>query len=320
MSYADLYQRLTQGQLAILDGGTGTELERRGVPMDSQAWCGTAAADHLDVLQQIHTDYLMAGASIITTNTYASSRLLLEPAGFGDQFRSLNSSTVKAAHLARSASKHQGILVAGSLSHRVPIAEGMAQASLDNAPPANVLAAAFDEMGQLLSDEHCDLILLEMMFHPARMQAAFEAAKKTALPIWAGFSARRGSKGEVLSFTADADIPFENTVEILQDYDVDAAGIMHTSPDLIEDALAIIRKQFDGPLMAYPDSGYFVSPHWQFEDVISPQALLTFAKHWVNDCGVQILGGCCGLSPEHIEAYRPLVQARNNTLPNIHKK
>ncbi len=310
MSYATIQQRLARGQLVILDGGTGTELERRGVPMDSQAWCGMAAADHLDVLQQIHQDYLTAGADIITANTYASSRLLLEPAGFGDQFQSLNSSTVNAAHMARSASGQQNILIAGSLSHRVPIADGMAQSSINNTPAAEALATAFNEMGYMLTEQDCDLILLEMMYHPDRMRPAFEAAANTGLPVWAGFSARRGSNGEVLSFTSDADIPFEETVKILNDFNVDAAGIMHTGSDLIEDALAIVRENFDGPLLAYPDSGYFISPHWQFENVISPPALLKFAERWV-DCGVQVLGGCCGLSPAHIEAYRPLKVAIN---------
>jgi len=188
----------------------------------------------------------------------------------------------------------------------------MAQSSYNNTPSTDLLASAFDEMAQLLHDENCDLILLEMMFHPARMRTAFEAAVKTGLPVWAGFSARRGNNGQVLSFTTDADIPFEETVAILDDFNVDAAGIMHTGSDLIEDALAILRKNFDGPTMAYPDSGYFVSPHWQFENIINPPTLLKFAERWV-DSGVQVLGGCCGFSPEHIEAYRPLVKARNGT-------
>lgn len=53
--------------------------------------------------------------------------------------------------------------------------------------------------------------------------------------------------------------------------------------------------------MAYPGSGYFRMPHWQFEDVIEPEALVEFARAWV-DGGVQILGGCCGLSQKHIAA------------------
>ena len=85
--------------------------------------------------------------------------------------------------------------------------------------------------------------------------------------------------------------------------DVQAAGLMHSPSDVVGDALAILRGRFSGPLMAYPDSGYFRMPHWQFEDIIEPDVLVDFAKTWVDD-GVQILGGCCGLSPKHIAAMR----------------
>lgn len=311
MSYATIHNKLHRGQLLVLDGGTGTELERRGVPMDSQAWCGVAAADNLDALHDIQLDYLHAGADIITTNTYASSRLLLEPAGFADQFHALNCKTVEAAHKARATFNHSDKLIAGSLSHRIPIADGLIQSDSRHAPSTSELAAACNEMAQLLLAQNCDLILLEMMYHPERMRPAFDAAVKTGLPVWAGFSARRGDNGEVLSFTQDADIPFAEIVKILEDYSVDVAGIMHTSADVTADALAILSQAFSGPLMAYPDSGYFVSPHWQFQDIISPPALVEFAGTWVDN-GVQILGGCCGLSPRHIEAYQPLVTAHNS--------
>ena len=78
---------------------------------------------------------------------------------------------------------------------------------------------------------------------------------------------------------------------------------MHTPADIIDEGIAILRRRYDGPLMAYPDSGYFRMPHWKFEDVIEPDALVRFARSWV-DAGVQIFGGCCGLSPAHVAALR----------------
>ena len=87
------------------------------------------------------------------------------------------------------------------------------------------------------------------------------------------------------------------------------AGVMHTPSDLTGEALKIVRESHGGPLMAYPDSGYFEMPHWQFKDVIAPDDLHGFATGWVSD-GVQVLGGCCGLSPEHIRALAPLKQGR----------
>jgi homocysteine S-methyltransferase len=167
------------------------------------------------------------------------------------------------------------------------------------------MTEAFRELASLHRNEGCDLILLEMMYHPERMPAAFQAAVETGLPVWAGFSARRGSDGEVLSFASDQDIPFEDVVRILADYEVAAAGVMHTPANLVGDAIAILRDAFDGPLTAYPDSGYFKMPHWRFDDIIPPNELLRFAAGWVAS-GVQAIGGCCGLSPEHIAAIAPL--------------
>ena len=86
---------------------------------------------------------------------------------------------------------------------------------------------------------------------------------------------------------------------ILDEIDVQAAGLMHSPADVIGEASAVLRETYDGPLMAYPDSGYFRMPHWQFEDIIEPEALVKFALEWVDN-GTQILGGCCGLSPKHI--------------------
>ena len=57
--------------------------------------------------------------------------------------------------------------------------------------------------------------------------------------------------------------------------------------------------------MAYPDSGYFRMPEWQFENVIPPEDFRRFATQWVES-GMQIIGGCCGLSPEHIAAISAL--------------
>ncbi len=305
MRYADLERWLGGGGIVILDGGTGTELERRGVSMDAEAWCGPATLEHLATLEAIHRDYIAAGADIVTANTYASSRLMLSAAGCADRFEDINRSAVGAALRAREASGHEGIAVAGSLSHMFPMVSGTAQADLARAPGEAEMAEAFGELAALLVEEGCDLILLEMMHHPARMPAAFAAAIATGRPVWAGFAARRGKDGRILSFAPDKDIPFEETVQVLAGFDVAAAGVMHTPCDIIGDAIAILRDAFDGPLVAYPDSGTFKMPKWQFEQVVPPDEFLEFATDWVEG-GVQVLGGCCGLSPAHIAAIAPL--------------
>jgi S-methylmethionine-dependent homocysteine/selenocysteine methylase len=296
-------KRLHEGNILLLDGGTGTELQKRGVAMNSEAWCGLAALEKPDVLEAVHRDYIAAGSDIITASTYASSRLMLATAGHAGRCEEINRTAVAAAHRARDASGRDDVLVAGSLSHMCPMIANSDRPDLGREPPANVMRDAFHELANLLCDAGCDLILLEMMYYPWRMQLALEAATATGLPVWAGFSVRRDKAGNIVSFAPERSIPFADLLETLREFDVQAAGLMHSPADVIGEAIAILRRQYDGPLTAYPDSGHFRMPDWQFENVIDPGALVEFARSWVDD-GVRVVGGCCGLAPEHIAALR----------------
>ena len=82
---------------------------------------------------------------------------------------------------------------------------------------------------------------------------------------------------------------------------VSAAGVMHTPSNLVSEAVAKIGEHFAGPIYAYPDSGYFEMPNWRFEDVITPEDLAAYAGGWI-DQRIHAIGGCCGLTPAHIEA------------------
>ena len=99
------------------------------------------------------------------------------------------------------------------------------------------------------------------------------------------------------------DLDFHEIVKILKKYEIEGAGVMHTPSNLISGAINIIKTEFKGYLMAYPDSGYFKMPNWQFKDIISPESFRTFAHEWTQE-GIQIIGGCCGLSPQHISTLK----------------
>lgn len=295
MSYAPVANRLAAGKVVLLDGAIGTELQRRGVAMEPTAWCGAAGPESTAVLTGVHRDYIDAGADVITANTFATSRVVLDAAGLSDRYDQINRTALQAAHAAA-----QGrVAVAGSISNMTP------RRDLHGAPDLAALADAQAELAQTLKDGGCDLIVLEMMFAPERLEGAFRAAAATGLPVWAGFSARRGADGRLLSFAQDREIPFQDLLGILADHPVAAAGVMHSESDVVGEALSMIRTVHDGPLTAYPDSGYMKMPDWQFHDIIPVADLRAFAGGWV-DQGVQVLGGCCGLGPAHIAGLRDL--------------
>ena len=222
-----------------------------------------------NILEEIHRDYIIAGADIITANTYSTSRLMLSLSGHEKNFLEINKKTIEAAQRARRTCSKKDILIAGSLSHRGPIAEGTAIPNRQDKASIHQLENALTELGNILREEGCDFILLDMMYDPERMRAAFNAAEKTGLPIWAGFSARQSKNGDLFSFLPEPDIPLIELLTILSDFNPDASGFMHTQSDAIESSLKVLKKKFTGPLFAYPDSGYFKSPNWQFENIIS---------------------------------------------------
>ena len=297
MSYADLKARLDAGATIILDGGTGTELEKRGVTMSEAAWCGLASLDHQDVLIAVHRDYIEAGADVITANTFASSRLMLSLAGAGDRVGEVAQVSLEAAFRARDRSGREAV-VAGSISHMTPLQPGTDKVH-DEGPETRAMRDAFHELAEALATAGAELILLEMMYHPDRMPHAIDAALATGLPVWCGMSARMNTDGQVLSFSRQAEIPFERVVELLPDHGLDAVGIMHSSAHDTGPALAMLSDR--EALMAYPDCGHFTMPHWQFDDLYRPEALVHHAREWRSQ-GARILGGCCGIGVSHIRA------------------
>lgn len=300
-----LRARLSDGGVLLLDGPTGTELERRGAPMDPAAWCGPASPEQYELLRRIHADYIRLGCDIVTANTYASSRLMLEPAGHGDRVAEVNAAAIQAARAAREeAAGDRPVLVAGSLSHMIPVQPGTGRTDEASSADPQAWRAAFDELAGLHAEHGCDAILLEMMYHPERAELAIAAARASGLPVWLGFSARRGADGRVLSFYPHEDIPFERLLELVPD-DAAAVGVMHSDANVTGDALDLVRAYTDAPLMAYPDSGHFEMPHWNFEAVMPPQTFRAYALDWLER-GAQVLGGCCGLSMDHMRAIADL--------------
>lgn len=300
---------MNNGGVVLIDGATGTELESRGADMNDDAWCGPANISHRDLLEDVHQDYIRAGAEIIITNTYATTRLMLEPAGYGDRIEEIYRSACSAALQARRRALQElgggDVLVAGSLSHMVPKTAGAESTDPYAELGREKFRAALHEAAGLLKEGGCDLIMLEMMYHPQRFQCVLEAALATGLPVWVGFSARRGKDGELLSFFQEYDIPLEEVIALLPREGIDAAGIMHSNVNITGPALDLLSRYFTGPRYAYPDSGFFRMPHWQFENIVSPADLTAYAKDWIAG-GVSAVGGCCGLSVEHIEALSTL--------------
>ena len=125
----------------------------------------------------------------------------------------------------------------------------------------------FAEQAELLADAGVDLLILEMMRDIDNSCAALEAAAATSLPVWVGFSCERTEEGNLkLAPPIAEEIALDAGVAAVMAEGGELAAVMHSDVDVTGAALAAIQAVWDGPTGAYPESGYFTMPNWQFVD------------------------------------------------------
>jgi S-methylmethionine-dependent homocysteine/selenocysteine methylase len=298
---SDLLQRLDGGEVVVLDGAMGTELERRGVPMDDAAWSAAALITHPDTVREVHEDYIRAGADVIITNTFAAARHVLEPADMGEQFRELNTRAVTLAKQARENAADRPVFIAGSISTFT------ARYDYSNEPRAEKARANYLEQAEVLAESGVDVIALEMMRDLEQTTYALEAAVDPGLPIWIGFSCKTADEGTIVLW--DGGHTLAEALERVPLSDVSMVSIMHTLTEDTPAALREVTGRWSGSLGAYPHSGEFVMPNWQFIDIASPEAFAAEAQQWL-ELGAQLIGGCCGITPEHIRLLKERLPER----------
>ena len=297
---AALLTRLMSDNLTVLDGAIGSELQRRGVPMNDKAWCGMANTSHPDVVLSVHEDYIRAGCDIITTNTFATSRHVLESTTLKDRVREVNEQAVSLAKNARLRFPDRDILIAGSMS----CMPGMGSTTL---PSGDRAFENYREQAQILASSGVDLILCEELITVDNAKTVLRAAKTTGLPIFAGFSAQMTKGGKLVNKSVGAltegcdGIPLEQLVTESMTVGGDAAGIMHTTVEAVAPALETLKTVWSGPTYCYPESGMARYPNWDFAHTIGPDEFAGQADVWIR-AGAKMLGGCCGTGPEHISA------------------
>ena len=306
MTYDAVLREISDGKVIVIDGATGTELERRGVPMHDRVWCALAAESHGDVLFDIHADYIRAGARVVTANTFATTREVLEPVGYGDRFESLNRKAVEIAVAARDSTPghRDPVLVAGSISHTRPARAGGWSPEVSDIARFEADCA---EMAAILRDAGCDMIMAEMMGCPKFTPCVMRAAKASGLPFWLGISTARIHDDVLRTYTNDT-VPLADVLDpIMAEGGADVMGIMHSRPEVTLAALEMLKERWSGPLMAYPDSLDDVNPDPDHLITVDPTVddacFVDYCRRWTA-AGVQILGGCCGLTVSHIVALR----------------
>ena len=301
----DLMQHLQGGAGLPMDGAMGTELERRGVAVDGDGWSALALRDRGEVIREIHTDYLRAGARLHIVNSFALARHVLEPLGLGDDFARFNREAVRCFDdaVAQLEIDRASVWAAGSLS---TFAAWSDRARL---PRGDALIANYRDQARVLHAAGVDLFAFEMLFDVETSLAMWSAVEDLGLPVIFGFTCDRGDDGHgdavLLRGMGCAVAPLDEVLrQVIGGIDTDRAilSIMHSDIEVTDAALGTLRRHWDGPIAIYPNSGEFVDLHLQFDSVCPAQAFSRAARRW-SEAGIQIVGGCCGIGPEHIRAF-----------------
>ncbi|MFM7797808.1 MAG: homocysteine S-methyltransferase family protein [Planctomycetota bacterium] len=298
-AYTALLQRLRDGEVVLLDGGVGTEIQRQGAPMSTELWCAEANLDHPDIVRAVHRDYLAAGAEVVTANTFASSPLLLEHFGRLDEMERIDAIALA---VAREAAADRGAVVAGSMSTMRPTVPGSDRTQSGQSWTEHAARALFARKAASLRAGGAEFIVMEMMRDLDYSLWACEAALASGLPVWIGISVERRADGRLVGF-GRPDSELEPVSAGLAALQPDVLAIMHTSVDDTLPALEVLRRHWSGPTAAYPECGRYEAPDWQFIGIAPPDEYAALSLEW-RRLGAHALGGCCGVGPAHIARLR----------------
>ncbi len=282
---------LAPGRVLILDGALGEELERRGYAAKLPLWSAGAVLELPSLVWEIHRDYVEAGADVLATCTFRTTRWTLAKVGMAARAEEL---THQAVRLARSAASEtdREVLIAGCLG---PV-EDCYQPEL--APDDETLCAEHTHQTKMLAAVGVDLIFLETHNSLREVLIAAECALKTNLPVWAS----------VIPKDAEHILNGDDLAELctkLHTLGVRGTLVNCCAPDVAEAAFLTMqnavaddeRRDPDGrrslPLLgAYPNL---------MEEPMTPEEFAEWAMQMVKN-GASIIGGCCGSGPEHIHA------------------
>ena len=273
---------LAKGPL-VADGAMGTQLYERGVFINRnlEEVCLRNAA----LVQQIHEDYIAAGADVIETHTFAANHFKLAKHGIADQFVKINT---EAMRIAKRSAAQAHVFVAGAMGPTGVVPSVVTQEELER------VRYAFREQSKILAGEGADVIILETFRQLGELRLAIESIREVCdLPI----IAQVAFDGE--ERTSEGADPIR-AVEILKEAGADMVGANCVEGPKLLFSVAEKMVGRGVPIAIQPNAGY---PRLQEDRMIymaTPEYFGVYARRFFK-IGVSMVGGCCGTSPEHIK-------------------
>ena len=297
------FQTLLNQKILVLDGATGTNLQKAGMPTGvcPEAWI----LEHPEVLVKLQMDYINAGSNIIYAPTFSGNRIKLEEYGWENDIESINERLVALSKEAVAKTGYRAY-IAGNLTmtgmQLYPIGKLMLEELIE----------VYKEQIRCLVKAGVDLLVVETMMSLAEARAALIAAKETCdLPII--ISMTYNEDGRTLYGTNP-----ETAVVVLQSLGADAIGInCSTGPEEMIPLVERMKKYTNVPILAKPNAGMPELIDGETVYAMTPEQFAEYGRRLV-EAGAGIIGGCCGTTKEHITALAQTVRLME--VPEVSKE
>ena len=292
----DKINKLLKKRVLLLDGATGTELQKRGMPPGAcpEIWC----LENPRIIQAIHSDYQKSGADVVYTCTFGANRFKL---GQYD-VRNVREVNSRLARLAKGAVGEKA-MVAGDIGPTGQFVKPFGNVDFEEA------VEVFKEQARGLLEGGVDLFVIETMMDIQEARAALIAVKEVT-DSFVMVTMTFEQEGRTLNGTDPV-----TALITLQSLGADAVGCnCSTGPEEMLEYIKAMKPYAKVPLVAKPNAGIpkLVGDETVFD--MPPAGFASFGKKYVST-GVNIMGGCCGTSPEHIYAFSKEIQKEKPHAP-----
>ena len=314
------FKCLCQKKIVILDGATGTNLQKAGMPAGvcPEAWI----LEHKEVLKKLQKRFLQAGTDILYAPTFSANRVKLEEYGLADRLQEINTELVALSKeaVAEFEAEHEGKdeplaeisvctnkrhYVAGDLTMTGKLVYPLGDLQFED------LVEIYKEQVRALVAPGVDLFVVETMMSLQECRAAVIAVKESCdLPVMV-----------TLTFAEDNKTMYGTTpqaaVVVLQSLGADAVGInCSMGPDKLTELVKAMAEVAEIPVVAKPNAGF---PALKNGETVYDMEPSEFAVHMEQllRAGASIIGGCCGSGAEHIAAVAEMAEifGKENGLP-----
>ena len=296
------FKKLVENGPVILDGATGTNLQKAGMPVGvcPEQWI----LENPDIMIKLQEDYVAAGTNILYAPTFTANRIKLEEYGLADKLEEMNRELIA---LSQKAAQGKALVAADMTmtgQQLYPIGELMFEDLVD----------VYKEQAEVVADAGADLFVVETMMSLQECRAAVIAIREVCdLPIMVSLT--YNPDGRTLYGTDPA-----TATVVLQSLGADVIGIIcSTGPEDMIEPVEKMAEYATIPILAKPNAGLPELENGVTVYKTGPEEFASWGKKLV-EAGASIIGGCCGTTPEHIRALKEAVKDMPGHKPLTQKR